>query len=113
MNVPFATSAGEAGLVCQFRLVTVMAAVSWVPAAKTVTVPLVTTTPGQELVVPEPLTVLLLESLNCQFEYWAPLGALLTLHVTLPPRATDAGEQLRFMSLAPPLGGKSFAGQIG
>jgi len=68
----------------------------------TVTVPLVTIVPDHELVVPVPLTVLLPESVNFQPEKVAPVGALLTLQVTLPPRVTDEGEQLSVMTVAPP-----------
>jgi len=88
------------------RAVTVMGAVSWVPAARTLTVPVVTTTPDQELVVPEPLTVLLLllESVNFQLENVAPDGGLFTVQVVLLPRVTDEGEQVSFMTLSSPLG---------
>ena len=107
MNVPFDTSAGDAGFECQLRFVTVTVADSGVelPPAETVTktVPLVTIVPDHELFVLLLVTVLLLESVNFQPEKVAPVGALLTLQVMLPARVTDDG-QFSFITLAGPLG---------
>src|SRR5260370_4905104 len=112
-KVPLGTCAGDAGLVCQLRLVTVTLADSGVdlPPAETVTetVPPVTIVPDHELFVLLLVTVLLLESVNFQPEKVAPVGALPTLQVMLPARATDDG-QLRFITLSPPLGLKSTSG---
>jgi hypothetical protein len=84
------------------RAVTVSVAESLTPLALTLTVPLLTITPDQELVVPEPLTVLLPESLNCQVEKVVPVGALFTLHVAVLPRVTGEGEQLSVITLSLP-----------
>lgn len=100
-------------MLCQFRLFTVMLADSGVdlPPAETVTetVPLVTIVPDHELAVLVLVTVLLLESVNFQPEKVAPVGALLTLQVTLPARVTDAG-QLSVMTLSAPPGLKNWRG---
>jgi hypothetical protein len=82
------------------------------PATFTLTVPPVTMAPDQELVVPEPLTMLLLESLNCQLANVAPEEALFTVQVVLLPRVTDDGEQLSVMTLTPPLPPKPCIGQV-
>lgn len=80
-------------------------------ATLTLTVPLVTTTPDHELDVPLPLTVLLFESLNCQFEKVAPDGGLFTVQVALLPRVTDEGEHVRLMTLVPATGSSWSSGQ--
>lgn len=55
--------------------------------------------------------MLALESLNCQLEYCAPVGALLTLQVTVPPRVTDEGEQETLATLAVPWEWRCMMGQ--
>src|SRR5438128_2074578 len=74
----------------------------------TLTVPPVTIVPGQELLELLLVTVLLLESVNFQFENPAPVGAPFKLHVVLLPRVTDDGEQLRLM-VSPGALGAGFA----
>ena len=117
MNEPFGTSVGDAGFVSQLRLVTLTVALGVADPAPTeiltLTVPLATIAPDQELAVPAPATVLLLESVKRQFENVLPEGALLTLQVTLPPRMRAEGEQLSVMTLTPPLGVFSWRGQVG
>jgi len=54
----------------------------------TLTVPLVTIVPDQELPVPVPVTVFPVESLKLQLLKVLPFGALVTLHVVLLPRVT-------------------------
>src|SRR6266849_9850559 len=94
MKVPFGTSPGVAGPVCQFRLVTVMPADSGVEPepepAVTLTVPPVTNVPDQVRLLSfaeDRVTVLLWLSVNFQPETVAPVGV--TVHVAVPPRATD------------------------
>ena len=70
----------------------------------TLTVPPLTIIPDHELVVCVLVTVLLLESVNFQLENVAPVGAPFTLHVTLPPRATEEGVQLSVATLAGAMG---------
>jgi len=59
-KVPFGTSAGDAAFVCQFRALTAIdaigVAVALLLVTVTLTVPLVTTIPDQELLVPLPGT---------------------------------------------------------
>jgi hypothetical protein len=105
-NVLLGTGAGLAGVVCQFRFVTVILADNGVvlPLAEalTDTVPPVTIAPDHVLLAFPLVTVLFLESVNFQLEKVAPLGAWLTLQVALLPRVTEEG-QLRVMTFIGPL----------
>jgi hypothetical protein len=78
----------------------------------TLTLPLLTIVPDHELVVCVLVTVLLLESVNFQLENVAPVGAPLTLHVTLLPRVTEEGVQLSFATLSPPPGRTTTMGAV-
>lgn len=102
-KVPFATSAGEAGFVCQFRFVTVMLADNGTEPAVALTVPPVTIVPDQVRlpVFVERVTVLLLLSVNFQPDTVTLVGV--TVHVAVPPRATE-DVQLSLVTLSPPVG---------
>jgi hypothetical protein len=101
-KVPLGTCAGDAGFVCQLRLVTETVADNgedWPPLETfTETVPPVTIIPDHELAVLPLVTVLLFASVNFQLEKVAAVGALLTLQVALSPRVTEDG-QLSFITL--------------
>src|SRR5271169_3324908 len=96
MKVPLGTSTGEAGLVCQFRLVTVMLADFSPALVITLAVPLVTIVPDHVRlpVLVDRVTLLPWPSVK---DHWDAVP-LLTVQVAVAPRVTDE-EQLRVMTL--------------
>lgn len=62
--------------------------------------PPVTNTPDHVLLVLVLVTLLLLASVNFQLEKVLPVGPV-AVHVVVPPRVTDEGEQLNFATNGP------------